>query len=305
MEIIMSTHTRFAAGIALFSTCLFITTPASSAPIDYALGLNTLPSAQGWTNNGSNNIGEGIFSANGTLAWNSMPYDVNVNFQNYSYYTRTPTAGTYDASPWTLTWDVKVEESEPATPSYYWAGAYTFVGLDGYNLGIGLGTNNISIFKDYYAWSYSYNFALPTAITDWTRLTLATDANHHFAIYLDGVLLDLQQSTLLTTPSAYASHKFNGAPSFVPTWDTLLGGTGPGQYSTGSLLAIGDGSIGSNAKTETGCWYLTQSTSANVSGVCADRTGSVGGSGNTIPEPGVLALFGLGFLGLAALRRGK
>lgn len=299
----MAMHTRFAAGMALFSTCLFVATPASATPIDYALGLNTLPSAQGWAHTGSN-IAEGVFSANGTLAWNTMPYDVNINFQNYSYYNRTPAAGTYDASPWTLTWDVKVEKSEPATPSYYWAGAYTFVGLDGYNLGIGLGTNNISIFKDYYAWSYSYNFALPTAITDWTRLTLATDATHHFEIYLDGVLLDLQQSTLLTTPSAHAVHKFNGASSFVPTWDTLLGGIGPGQQtSTGDLFSIGDGSIGSNAKAETGCWYLTQSTSADVGSVCVDRTGMVSG-GNTVPEPGVLALLGLGFLGFAALRRG-
>lgn len=119
------------------------------------------------------------------------------------------------------------------------------------------------------------------------------------------MLLDLQQSTLLTTPSANAVHKFNGAPSFVPTWDTLLGGIGPGQrYSTGDLLTIGDGSIGSNAKTETGCWFLTQSPSADVGSVCVDRTGLVSG-GNTVPEPGVLALLGLGFLGFAALRRGR
>ncbi|MBE2258399.1 MAG: PEP-CTERM sorting domain-containing protein [Rhodobacteraceae bacterium] len=300
LESDMSTHGKFAARTLLFATGLLLAAPAAATPIDYALGLNTLPSAQGWTNVGSNNIAEGIFSANGSLAWNTMPYEVNVNFQNYSYYIRTPAAGTYDSSPWTLFWDVKVQESEPATPSYYWAGAYTAVGLDGYNLGIGLGTNNISIFKDYYAWSYSYNFALPHAITDWTRIELATDASHHFTIALDGVLLDLQQSTLLATPSANAIHKFAGAPSFVPAWDTLLGGIGSGQqYSTGDLFAIGDGSIGSNARTETGCWYLTQSASANAGGVCANRSTS----GNSVVEPGVLALFGLGFLGLVFSRR--
>ena len=82
-----------------------------------------------------------------------MPYAVNSSYQGYSYYNKTPAAGTFDTSPWTLTWDVRVQESEPATPSYYWAGAYTSVSLGGYNLSIGLGTNNISIFKDYYAWS--------------------------------------------------------------------------------------------------------------------------------------------------------
>ncbi len=298
----MRCQPKFAAGLLSLASGLLLTAPASATPIDYALGLNTLPSAQGWTNNGSN-IGEGVFSANGTLAWDTMPYDVNVNFQNYSYYTRTPAAGTYDALPWRLTWDVKVQESEPATPSYYWGGAYTFVGLGGYNLGIGLGTNNISIFKDYYAWSYSYNFALPHAITDWTRIELTTDASHHFAIYLDGVLLDLQQSNLLTTPAALATHKFNGAGSFVPLWDTFLGGTGPGQFSASDVLAIGDGSIGSNARTETGCWYLTQSTSANASDVCANRSVNTNVNGNAVPEPGALALFGLGFIGLAYSRR--
>lgn len=300
----MKIYTRFSTSLLLLSAGLLVTLPASAAQIDYALGLNSLPSAQGWSSNGSNNIGENVFSANGTLAWNTMPYDVNVNFNNYSYYTKTPAAGTYDASPWTLTWDVKVQESEPATPSYYWAGAYTFVGLDGYNLGIGLGTNNISIFKDYYAWSYHYNFALPNAITDWTRITLSTDANHYFTISLDGILLDLQQSNLLTTPSALAIHKFNGAPSFIPAWDMQLGGTGPGQYSTGSLFMIGDGSIGSNARTETGCWHLTQSASANANNVCTDRSSS-GVTGNTVSEPGILALFGMGLLGFVFIRRSK
>lgn len=296
----MRISAKSAAGLLSVTTALLLTTPASATPIDYALGLNALPSAQGWSNNGTN-IGENVFTANGTLAWDTMPYDVNVNFQNYSYYTRTPVAGTYDSSPWTLFWDVKVPESEPATPSFYWAGAYTFVGLDGYNLGIGLGANNISIFKDYYAWSYSFNFALPTPITDWTRIKLETDASHHFTISLDGVLLDLQQSSLLTTPAASAVHKFLGAPSFVPTWDNLLGGGGP--LDTASSFAIGDGSIGSNARTETGCWYLTQSqpSAANVGNVCVDRSSS--STANAVVEPGVLALLGLGLLGLAFNRR--
>lgn len=295
----MQIHTKLSAGLLLLSAGLLITAPTLAAPIDYALGLNSLPSAQGWSHTGSN-INEEVFSANGTLAWDTMPYGVNQTFQNYSYYSRTPVAGTYDTSPWTLFWDVKVEESEPVTPAYYWAGAYTFVSFDGYNLGIGLGTNNISIFKDYYAWSYHYNFALPDAISDWTRIKLTTDANHQFAIYLDGVLLDLQQSNLLTTPSALAIHKFNGASPSVPSWNTLLGGGGP--LDTASLFMIGDGSIGSNAKTETGCWYLTQSASANADSVCANHTNI---AGNAIPEPGILALLGAGLLGFAATRRRK
>lgn len=290
----MKRCTRIFAGLSCLATGLFVAMPTSAAPIDYALGLDTLPSAQGWTHVGSSNMGEDVFSANGTLAWNTMPYDVNVNFQNYSYYSKTPVAGSYDTTPWTLYWDVKVEQSEPSTPDYYWAGAYTAVSLNGYNLGIGLGTHHISIFKDYYAWSYQYNFALPVAITDWTRIELATDANHQFTISLDGVLLDLQQSTLLTTPSALAVHKFAGAASFVPAWDTLLGGGGP--LDTGSSFAIGDASIGSNAMTETGCWYLTQSGAANVGNVCM---------ANPVPEPDAYAMMiaGLGLVGWAAMRR--
>ncbi len=302
----MTTRSKFSA--AMLAAALLFALPAAAGQINYTLGLNSLPSAQesvqgvpDWTLTGSN-IGEGVFSATGgTLAWNTMPYDVNVSDQNFSYYWKTPAAGSYDASPWTLTWDVKVAQSEPTTPSYYWAGAYTFVGLDGYNLGIGLGTNNISIFKDYYAWSYSYNFALPYAITDWARIQLVTDANHNFQIFLDGVLLNLSQATLLASPAAYAGHKHNGAVSIIPTWDNLLGGTGPGQYSTGSLFAIGDASIGSNADTATGCWYLTQVPGANASTVCADRWSK----GTSVPEPGALALFGIGLLGLAFTRRRK
>ncbi len=295
----MRLHRKSAAGLLSLATGLLLATPASAAPIDYALGLNTLPSAQGWSNVGSNNLGEAIFSANGTLAWNTMPYDVNVNFSNYSYYVKTPVAGSYDASPWTLFWDVKVEQSEPATPSYYWAGAYTFVSINGYNLGIGLGTNNISIFKDYYAYSYSFNFALPTPITDWARIKLETDANHRFMISIDGLALDLQQSTLLTTPAPLGQHKYGGPSDPAPAWTSLLGGGGP--LDTGSQFAIGDGSIGSNAKTETGCWYLTQSSSANAGNVCADRSTA----GNAVPEPGVLGLLGLGLLSLALTRRSR
>ena len=261
---------------------------ASATELDYVLGTSALPSAQGWSHTGSN-IGQEVFSASaGTLSWNTMPYEVNQTFSNYSYYSLTPGAGTYDASAWTLFWDVRVQASEPSTPDYYWAGAYTSVSLDGYNLGIGLGTNNISIFKDYYAWSVHYNFALPQSIDDWTMVKLQTTADHRFAIYLDGVALDLSQATLLTTPSALAVHKFGGSAPYVPTWDDTLGGGGP--FDTGSGFVIGDGSIGSNAQTETRIWYLTQLENPVIPAV---------------PEPGTWMMFALGLGLLGRARQGR
>jgi hypothetical protein len=81
-------------------------------------------------------------------------------------------------------------------------------------------------------------------------------------------------------------------PAYVGTWSNTLGTT----THTLNQLVLGDGSIGSNAKASTRCFYVTQMANADLSAACASSVPSA------VPEPAPWLLFGGSAVSLLAQR---
>jgi hypothetical protein len=117
---------------------------------------------------------------------------------------------------------VRVNNDEPTVPSYYWAGAYTFISLGGRGIGIGFDRDDLSVFNaDGNQWSSS---SIPSS-NDWrTFLINADPVSGAFTLKIDAV------TTYQGTMNTYGA----------------------------AGLYLGDGTNGSNVDANTRKWHLTQ-----------------------------------------------
>lgn len=212
-------------GLISFSVLLAVTAPAT--PIDLNLNVTQSLASQGWSAGAYFSPSVNYNNTGDTLNWNSMGAGTGP-FTGIGYYERG--LPTYDANlPWQLTWQVRINNDEPEVPGFYWAGAYTFIGLGGKGVGIGFDRDDLSVFNaDGLGWTnldiaYSH---------DWRSFVLSGNPlSGAFTLHIDSMLV------------------YQGI-----------------MDASGDALYLGDATNGSNVDANTRNWHLTQIPSVPESG---------------------------------------
>jgi hypothetical protein len=108
-------------------------------------------------------------------------------------------------------------------------------------------------------------------------------------------------ATLFSTPTPAVTEVFGNGRGFFD----VVGGLAAGNFDTNTRSTLQPLGLGAADFTFSSSFQLLESTFVSDDGKRYGMFGTNDLRGNSIPEPGTMALFGMGMLGLAALRRRK